>query len=100
MPPPALGRGFRRPDAGAPRAPSGWRLLALLSLALLPMAGGALAVMPNVDGVRLTFGKRIPLSPGYAAPVVLLAALAFRAWPRRTGRGRRGDGTPRQAEVS
>ena len=32
----------------------------------------------------VTFGKRIPLSPGYAAPVALLLfALAFRLWPVR-----------------
>lgn len=32
----------------------------------------------------ITFGKRIPMSPAYVVPiVVLLLALAFRLWPRR-----------------
>jgi DMSO/TMAO reductase YedYZ heme-binding membrane subunit len=34
----------------------------------------------------ITFGKRIPISAGYALPVlVLLLALAVRLWPRRAG---------------
>lgn len=33
----------------------------------------------------ITFGKRIPISTGYALPVVLLLlAMAFRLWPRRS----------------
>ena len=33
----------------------------------------------------ITFGKRIPMSTGYALPVLLLLlALAFRLWPRRS----------------
>jgi sulfoxide reductase heme-binding subunit YedZ len=51
-----------------------WRLLHLAGLYFLWIS------------FLITFGKRIPMSGGYALPVaVLLAALALRLWPQRRG---------------